>query len=97
MPVWDIGGFTLLEGRLVLLGEEEVRKIEERKGDWTDAVAKGQTLETYAPPPCLSPLPDCRLLWEDRVLAKSGWEAPARKAACRHPWGTSGIQVNLGD
>nr|XP_042123173.1 RAS protein activator like-3 isoform X3 [Peromyscus maniculatus bairdii] len=23
MPVWDIGGFTLLEGRLVLLGEEE--------------------------------------------------------------------------
>ncbi|CAH6779396.1 RAS protein activator like-3 isoform X2 [Phodopus roborovskii] len=23
MPVWDIGGFTLIEGRLVLLGEEE--------------------------------------------------------------------------
>lgn len=26
MPVWNIDGFALLEGRLVMLGEEEVRK-----------------------------------------------------------------------
>lgn len=36
MPVWDIGGFTLLEGRLVLLGEEEVRKRKERGGNWAE-------------------------------------------------------------
>ena len=40
MPVWDIGGFTLLEGRLVLLGEEEVRKRKERGGNWAEAVAE---------------------------------------------------------
>lgn len=32
MPVWSIDGFTLLEGRLVMLGEEEVRKGRARKG-----------------------------------------------------------------
>lgn len=32
MPVWNIDGFTLLEGRLVMLGEEEVRKSRGGKG-----------------------------------------------------------------
>jgi hypothetical protein len=32
MPVWNIDGFTLLEGKLVMLGEEEVSKAREGQG-----------------------------------------------------------------
>lgn len=41
MPVWDIGGFALLEGRLVILGEDEVRRSKGREGNRTEAVAEG--------------------------------------------------------
>lgn len=85
VPVWNIEAFTLLDGKLVLLGNEDevrgatqARKGEERKGA-RRAVREheGYNRKVFASPSvCLSPLSDHPLLLGDRVLASPGWGGP---------------------
>lgn len=71
VPVWNIEAFTLLDGRLVLLGGEE----EVREGLWTRGRKEGKgggIMERCLPLPrsvCLPSLSDYPLLWRSRVLA----------------------------
>jgi len=106
VPVWNIEAFTLLDGKLVLLGNEDevrgatqARKGEERKGA-RRAVREheGYNRKVFASPSvCLSPLSDHPLLLGDRVLASPGWGALALRAASTWPQGISRIQVSLRD
>lgn len=93
MPVWNIEAFTLLDGRLVLLGGEE----EVREGLWVRGREEGKGMGPWkvsaSPSTRLPSLSDYSLLRRSRGLASPGWGAPALRAASRWPWGTSGMQV----
>lgn len=64
MPIWNIGAFTLLDGKLVLLGgEEEVRRVtgargREEEGEEIDEWGEERIMERGLPP-----LYDFPLLW----------------------------------
>lgn len=104
MPVWNIEAFTLLDGKLVLLGNEEevrgatrAREGEEGKGART-VVRKheGYNRKVSASPSVyLLPLSNHPLLLGDRVLASPGWGALFPRATSKWLWRNSRIQVSL--
>lgn len=82
VPVWNISGFTLLDGRLVLLGsEEEVRGAQGEEGGM-DGVGR------------CHPWSDC--FCGDRDPACAEWAVLALRAASTWRWATSETQVRCG-